>query len=67
MRPDEKPDPRQIEIYRRMPPEKRWELAAQLYWTARELKASALRAEHPDWTESQVAAEVRRLFLHART
>jgi hypothetical protein len=50
-----------------MPPEKRWELAEQLYWTARELKASALRAEHPDWTEAQVAAEVRRLFLHART
>lgn len=67
MLPDEQPDPRQIEIYRRMPAAKKWALAVQLYWMARDIKASALRNRHPDWSEAQVTREVRRIFLHART
>jgi hypothetical protein len=50
-----------------MTPERRLKLAEQLYWTARKLKAAGVRMHHPDWTEEQVAAEVRRIFLHART
>ena len=67
MLPDEQPSPEQIEIFRRMTPERRLQLAEQLYWTARDLKAAGIRIQHPDWTEQQVRAEVTRIFRHART
>ena len=67
MLPDEQTSPEQFEALRRMTPERRLALAEQLYWTARELKAAGVRAHHPDWSEEQVAREVKRLFTHART
>jgi hypothetical protein len=67
MLPDEQTSPEQIEAFRRMPPERRLALAEQLYWSARELKAAWLRAQHPDWSEAEVAREVTRIFLHARS
>jgi hypothetical protein len=65
--PDEKPTPEQVAIFRQMTPERRLSLAEKLYWTARELKAAWLHARHPEWTEQEIAQEVTRLFLHART
>jgi hypothetical protein len=47
--------------------ERRLQLAEQLYWSARKLKLAGLRAQHPDWPEEQLNAEVRRIFLDART
>jgi hypothetical protein len=44
--------------------EPRLRLAEQLYWSARKLKPAGLRPQHPDWTEEQFNAEVRRIFLH---
>jgi hypothetical protein len=67
MLPDEQTSPEQIEAFRRMPPERRLALAEQLYWSARELKAAWLRAQHPEWSEAEVAREVTRIFLHARS
>jgi hypothetical protein len=67
MLPDEQTSPEQIESFRRMPAEQRLALAEQLYWSARELKAAWLRAQHPDWSEAQVSREVTRIFLHARS
>ena len=67
MLPDEQPSPEQIAAYRRMAPERRLRLAEQLYWSARKLKTAWLHQQHPDWAEAQVTAEVRRIFLHART
>ena len=67
MLPDEQPSPEQIEILRRMKPERRLALAEQLYWTAREMKAAWLRAQHADWSEEQVSREVTRIFSNART
>ena len=67
MMPDEQTSAEQIEAFRRMPPERRLALAEQLYWSARELKAAWLRAQHSDWSEAQVAQEVTRIFLHARS
>ena len=64
---DEKSSPEQIEVFRAMTGEQRLRLAEQLYWTARKLKLAGLRAQHPDWTEEQLNAEVRRIFLHAHT
>jgi hypothetical protein len=64
--PDDDPSPEQIEIYRRMPGARRLKLAEQMFWFARNLKASGVRHQHPDWTEEQVRTEVNRIFLHAR-
>lgn len=58
---------RQIEIYRRMSPAQRIEAATRLYWSARRIKAAALRAMHPDWDEERVEADVREAFLYARS
>ena len=62
---DEQPSPEQIAIYRSMTGQRRLEIAEQLFWTAREIKASGVRYQHPDWTEEKVLAEVNRIFLHA--
>ena len=67
MLPDEQSTPEQIAIYRQMTPERRLSLAEQLYWSAREIKAAGLRAEHADWSEEKIAREVTRAFTHART
>jgi hypothetical protein len=64
---DEQPSPGQIEVLRRMTPAQRWQAARQLYWTVRRHKAAFLQGQHPDWSEEQVQAEVRRIFLHARS
>ena len=61
------PSPEQIEIYRRMTPGRRLEVAEQLYWSARKLKTAGVRIQHPDWPEEKVLAEVNRIFLHARS
>jgi hypothetical protein len=64
---DEQPSPEQIEIFRRMSPEQRWNAAYRLYWTMRRHKAAFLRSRHPDWTDEKIEDEVRSIFLHART
>ncbi len=57
----------QNQILARMSPEEKLEVAMQLYYSARKLKAAGVRAEHPDWDEEQVQQVVREAFLYART
>lgn len=57
----------QNQILAKMSPGKKLELAMQLYYSARELKAAGLRADHPDWDEKQVQQAVREAFLYARS
>jgi hypothetical protein len=64
---DEQPGPEQIAILRGMTLRQRWDTACRLYWSARRLKAAFLRDQHPEWSEDAVQAEVRRLFLYARS
>lgn len=65
--PDDDPSPEQIEIYRRMTPGRRLEVAEQMYWSARRMKWAWLRTQHPDWSDAEVEAEVTRNFSHARS
>ena len=65
--PDDDPSPEQIEIYRRMTPGRRLEIAEQMYWSARRMKWAWLRTQHPAWTDAEVEAEVTRIFSHARS
>ena len=57
----------QDEILRKMTPARKLELAMDLYWSARELKAAGLRSQHPDWSEEQVQAAVKEIFMYARS
>jgi hypothetical protein len=41
--------------------------ASALYWSARSLKAAALRRLHPDWDEVLVQKELRLIFLLSRS
>jgi hypothetical protein len=59
--------PEQIKALRKMSLERRAELALGFIRSMRRMKAAALRAQHPDWSKQQVAAELRRLTLHARS
>lgn len=52
----------QIEIIRKMTPAHKFTIARGLYDTAWEIKRAALRQQHPDWTEEQVLARVKRIF-----
>jgi len=57
----------QNQILAKMSPEKKLEVAMQLYYSARELKAAGVKADHPDWDEKQVQQAMREAFLYART
>jgi hypothetical protein len=59
--------PEYIAILRRMSGTQKLRVAFALYWSARKLKAAALRQQHPTWSESEVQQTVKRIFLHATT
>jgi len=61
------PSAEQIARYRAMTPAERLRQADALWWTARRLRAAQERSLHPEWTEAQVEARVRWIFLRAHT
>jgi len=60
-------EPELRKVLQAMTPAQKLCAAERLYWSARQLKAAALRAEHPDWTEEAIQEAVRQIFLHARS
>jgi len=64
---DEPLHPAQIAAYRRMSAAQKVEQSLALYWSARKLKVDALRREHPEWTDQQIEARTREIFLLAIT
>lgn len=54
-------------ILQAMTPAQKLRAAERLYYSARQLKAAALRAQHPDWTEEAIQQAVRDIFLYARS
>jgi hypothetical protein len=54
-------------ILQAMSPAQKLRAAERLYYSTRELKAAALRAEHPDWTDEAIREAVRQIFLYARS
>ena len=53
-----------IEIIKAMGPAKRLELAGKMYADAKKLKRAALKSFNPDWTDKQIEAKLREVFLH---
>jgi len=54
-------------IVQAMSPAQKLRAAERLYYSVRQLKEAALRAEHPDWTDEAIHQAVRAIFLYART
>src|SRR5262249_24433452 len=65
--PNEHHNEDQLRILRAMTPSQNLRAAERLYFPARQLKAAALRAQHPDWTEEAILEAVRQIFLYARS
>jgi len=57
----------EINRFKDFSPEKKLDLSMQLYYSARELKRAALKQFNPEWNDTKIDKEVRRIFLHART
>jgi len=53
----------QDELIRKMSPERRLEIACDLYSMAWEVKMDAIRKQHPDWSEQAVSSRTRRIFI----
>jgi hypothetical protein len=62
---DEQTSPEQFALLRALSGERRLQLAEEMFWSSRRLKAAGVRYQHPDWSEEKVIAEVNRIFLHA--
>jgi hypothetical protein len=56
--------PEQIKALRKMTPAQRLKIALQFMEEMRQLKAAALRAQHSDWTEKQIAHALREFVMH---
>ena len=64
---EDRSSPEHIAIMRAMTGQKRLQVAEQMFWEARALKAAGVRHQHPEWSEAEVMAEVNRIFLHGAT
>ena len=57
----------QLEGFRRMTPEQKLQMLADLYHAGIRLKAAGLRMAHPDWPEARLEHAARRSLLYAGT
>lgn len=57
----------QVRAIRAMSFQQRLAVGMGLIRSARKLKRAALRQQHPEWTETEIANEMRRLTTHGRT
>jgi hypothetical protein len=64
---DEKLHPVQIAGYRKMTPAEKIDRIAAFWKGAQAMMAGGIRHRHPDWTDEQVAAELRRRMLYGVT
>ncbi|MFA6542373.1 MAG: hypothetical protein WCT99_12315 [Bacteroidota bacterium] len=59
-------DERQIEIYRTMTPQQKYDVMVSLMDSARSLKEGFLRSIHPDRSEENIRRDVREWMLYGR-
>ena len=57
----------QQKVYQKMTPGKKLQLAMDLYYAAKEIKAAGLKRQHPEWSTEKINQKVREIFLYART
>lgn len=61
----QKADDAKREIIRSLSPAQKWEQLLRMREVAITLKRAGVRAAHSDWSDEQIDAEVRRIFLYA--
>jgi hypothetical protein len=54
-----------INVLRRMTPEQKWQAACELWQIAVDTSRAYVRAEHPDWPEARVRAEIAHRIMGA--
>lgn len=59
--------PVQIQIFTSATPQKKIQLAMNLYHSAKKMKAAGLRKRYPEWSEEEIQKKVKEIFLYART
>jgi len=59
--------PAQKKSLESMSPERKLQVALDLYHSAWELKTAWLQQQHPDWDKEKVRKKVREIFLYATT
>ena len=59
--------PEQRKAYQAMTPAQKLRVDLDLYHSARQIKAAALKNQHPEWSLEKINQEVREIFLYART
>jgi hypothetical protein len=59
--------PEQKKSYQAMTPQQKLQVAMDLYYSAKELKAAGLKRQYPDWSTKRINQKVREIFLYART
>lgn len=64
---EEKLHPVQIAGCRKMTPEEKIERLAAFWRGSRAMMAAGIRHRHPEWTDEQVAGDVRRQMLYGVT
>jgi hypothetical protein len=57
----------QNKYFKSISPEKKLELALNLYYSARKLKEAGLRKQHPEWNDEVIKQKVREIFLYVRS
>lgn len=53
------------EILNRLTPAQKIQAFLDLYWTARKLKTSALKAQFPQCSDQEIESKVKEIFLYA--
>jgi hypothetical protein len=61
------PHPLQVAAWRKMGPERRAELGAELRHKVRAWKRDALKSQHPDWTKERLENELAQIYLRGNT
>ncbi len=56
--------PEQIKALRKLTPGQRLTIGLQFMEEMRQLKAAALRSQHPDWSEKKIAQALREFVKH---
>jgi hypothetical protein len=59
--------PEKIKILKTLSPAAKLKIAEKLYASAKMLKISAIRQQHPHWSEEKVVQKVREIFLYAKS
>jgi len=54
--------PEQIKILKSLSPNEKLKIADKLYTSAKKLKESVIRQQHPHWSEEKIAAKVMEIF-----